>query len=808
MASEVLTAAGAVKIVITGEGANFSSVMADANRQLDKLGLKGKEAGHQMVTSVQAASGTIRLLEGDITRNVRAVEKFVTMIPGVGAALKVAFPVVGALALGGVIARLAEQVQKFLKDMKEGPDKVRDGFMTMTLSAMTANDELRKNNDELAKQISKIEGKPVNNLALALDEARIQADNLQRSLDGAYQEQKKLLEETKAGFWEQVLGKGATDEVQGNIENFFKQIRDAERNANAALHSSDTAGAAKYQALVSQLQQNAIAYANTEITQRSSIVEERGGKVSRVIGPGDMAPTSLGPDAIMGSYSALNGDQSKNLEALKGMRDLMYQQQDRAQLQAINSQRTGQLAGLEGQKGAAAAQMQKWREQLEAEKAVHTMTVDDEAAYWQKLADTAKRGSMLYNSALMEANKARAESVKQYQQAFVSGVLQSQEAQRAAQEASERVSAAVAEQYTAQDTRDREAAKQVQDAAIKAFEAAEQERRAADRIAEEAIKLREASGQLSHAGAAQALATVHQESFAAWSASATDFSAKFPNTALPGAAQATKDFGLQSAQDEAARESATALGALHESADKLTQSFLDLPVHVQELLTSTVNGFNGAISSAVLAHSTSGIEYRRGITNAIGGQFRSAGSRGLDTALQLGEGGLLSKLGFGKKADGSQSNPFWVRVAGMGVGTSGGEAIGPSLLSSLGAFGAAGSSGKSSGSFLSTVMPALTAMLPHFASGGPIPSNMPAIVGENGPELFMPSSSGRIVPNDALGASGGGHTFNIDARGSTDPAATEFAVRRGMNEVLRQVPGLAIAGLREYNRGRPATSRV
>jgi len=40
--------------------------------------------------------------------------------------------------------------------------------------------------------------------------------------------------------------------------------------------------------------------------------------------------------------------------------------------------------------------------------------------------------------------------------------------------------------------------------------------------------------------------------------------------------------------------------------------------------------------------------------------------------------------------------------------------------------------------------------LPGRASGGPVSSNTPYIVGEKGPELFIPQASGTIVPNNAL----------------------------------------------------------
>ena len=54
-----------------------------------------------------------------------------------------------------------------------------------------------------------------------------------------------------------------------------------------------------------------------------------------------------------------------------------------------------------------------------------------------------------------------------------------------------------------------------------------------------------------------------------------------------------------------------------------------------------------------------------------------------------------------------------------------------------------------------------------FARGGRPPVGKPSIVGEKGPELFVPRSSGTIVPNNKLG--GGGNTnitVNVDASGS------------------------------------------
>ena len=67
--------------------------------------------------------------------------------------------------------------------------------------------------------------------------------------------------------------------------------------------------------------------------------------------------------------------------------------------------------------------------------------------------------------------------------------------------------------------------------------------------------------------------------------------------------------------------------------------------------------------------------------------------------------------------------------------------------------------------------------LPRFADGGSISGGKPAIVGERGPELFMPGRSGSIIPNNALG--GANITVNVDAGGSSVQGDAPNANRLG-----------------------------
>lgn len=78
----------------------------------------------------------------------------------------------------------------------------------------------------------------------------------------------------------------------------------------------------------------------------------------------------------------------------------------------------------------------------------------------------------------------------------------------------------------------------------------------------------------------------------------------------------------------------------------------------------------------------------------------------------------------------------------------------------------------------------------NMSMGGPVQSGRPYIVGERGPELFMPGSPGRIVPNNDNGVGGVRMTFNIDARGATSPEMVRQQVQQG---ILEAAPSIVAA---------------
>jgi hypothetical protein len=60
----------------------------------------------------------------------------------------------------------------------------------------------------------------------------------------------------------------------------------------------------------------------------------------------------------------------------------------------------------------------------------------------------------------------------------------------------------------------------------------------------------------------------------------------------------------------------------------------------------------------------------------------------------------------------------------------------------------------------------------NFANGGRPPVGRPSMVGERGPELFVPDRAGTIIPNHAMGGSTN-IVVNVDASGSSVEGDTE-----------------------------------
>jgi hypothetical protein len=113
-------------------------------------------------------------------------------------------------------------VFEFFKDIKEESEKSATAWNHLLQPMNATNDELDLSIAKLERDIAVLEGKPVNNLAISLAEAKVESDKLSAALEQNLENLRKLLKEQDPGYMASIV------EGWGRGENFlFSAIRKA-----------------------------------------------------------------------------------------------------------------------------------------------------------------------------------------------------------------------------------------------------------------------------------------------------------------------------------------------------------------------------------------------------------------------------------------------------------------------------------------------------------------------------------------------------------------------------------------------------
>lgn len=775
-------AAGRVKIILTADAATYSAAFEAAQRQASAFGKAVGGASQTTRKEMQEARASVALLGEEVGIHLpRHLRTFVAGLPGVAPLMAAAFSGVAVFGLVEVVGRAGAAIVEFVKKAREVPDAISRGFRELNASAVLTNDELKKTNDELENQIAKLQGRHQNTLVVEIDEARIAADKLAASLEADNQKVSTLLEKNKVGFGGGLVSQQyQTKGTAGSVNYWDRRLSDQGYDYRNAVRQN---GAGSDQAKAAKQTLDAIRAAALQwVASRTAEVK---------------------------SWPSQSG-QTANLNILSGYRETLTSQQDSEDLNGQNEADSQKLKHLQAGRSASEEE-RKQQEQivknleahLEAQKAVHSMTLADEADFWEHYMAFAKVGSLSYITAQNDANRAiaslRAETAR--------------EQEKWDHEAGQPMKPDDLSKDSDYSRGIQEQSKAISDWLKNLNEAPLIQQKNAQALAEQSLQYAESTGQISKLDAAQVRAQMHAQEYTeqvlrlqnamAGVGALRDAGSLSPadaNQQLSGLQIQMTTLGgsrdLQARQDQAAIDAAGAMDQVRLACAQLAMKFMDTGAGLANLTTSTIDGMNQSLASALMAHATSGQEYRRGIKNAAGGQLRSGASSGLKMGMDSVEGPLLSKLGL-KKPDGTSTNPMWVRIAGA-------AASGSSLS------GMAGLLQKTNGDtgVLHTVMPELTALIPGFASGGDTPSNMPFVVGEDGPEVMSMPHSAHVTPNGRSSVGSGlNMPISIDARGSNDPAAIEAAAYRAIHTALPHITSTAMAAMSDNQRRGPLSRR-
>lgn len=779
-------ALGVMNIVLSADSATFSQGIEKAQRQLNQLAQASTRAGHASVTSTQAASAALRVMSGDMTNNIRAVERFVGMIPGVGAALKMAFPLVGGIAFAGLLVDLGEKVEKFVKDVETLPDRIRAGFNEMHSASQLANDELGLTNARLQNEINKLEGKPQNNLATALYETRIEADKLADSLANAANKVSSLLDKNGVGFWTQMATFGneeGTQEVEGSIESFESQLSELGYKLQKATVAGDKSGADSFRAQIEAKQDAALQWSKNQIDFYQGV----------------------GPFSNHSSrnVNAVVNDLQGFAATLYDQKTQQMERKDNSSLESnkdsLTAQKENAAQAKEAREQAAHAQMQGFEQQFADLQQSHALQLGEEMMFWRRMRDQTSVGSENW----LALNKKVGQERQNLDRQFAAHAKENAAGQMEIDGVVSRVG-----ELTRHDqlkSGDDAAQGYHNSNATAAIEARNQAREEEARIADEAGR------SITRYDAANQIAAVHAKEFAdvmlslradldvdqrQYNLDPSRENAQRLQRSKTAVAQWQAQGSIQSRQDEDAingRSTSAAVGFV-DSIDEFTLAMRDGARQVSELFRDALGSFNGQILNGVTGQHTD-------FKGATMGTLRNVAGLGLQHA----EGSIMGLLGLGskKKPTGAPGDAIHAIVDNMG------GVVGPasSVLGSakgLATKAATGGFGHLVGSLLSS-------FLPGFASGGAISPGTWAVVGEQGPELFHSGGGGSIVPNHKIataGAGGGGSTFSytIDARG-TDPVQTEMRVRSAIVAAHQSSVHQAVKQVHQQSVRQPTRSR-
>jgi hypothetical protein len=656
-------------------------------------------------------------------------------------------------------------------------------------------------------EIDKLEHKPVNGMALALDEARQASDKLFESLaksNQAFTEAMGKMNVSKMqGLWQNTTPTAQADQNIAKARAGVQQVlADHQPTIDDALASGNQENVKQArESLMVDLQK---AYAEQDKALRDGLTAARSAQAN-----------------FKGSYS-VGSDPSTVIQKYQGALQMSAQDQANAGGQYGESLLKPQKDRLEAHNAAAEAAkreqealVQQWHKNLEEQEADYDMTLAQEAQFWVQRMESAKKGSLSYLAALSEVNrdiaKMRGENVRGHGQfdatsagSYSIAGMDLSRGDTGAEKEQGRQSAeyihALNEQIAAQH-------------------------QAANAVAEQSLEMAVATGQMSRLDAAQVRATMHTEEFTRAQEklqSALANAAMIPGQAGQTAvaqlnAQGTQMAGqraIQTAQDQQAIASQQIGPAITQELGRMANDWTDMTREIVQIMTKAADSFNDDVVKAMVG---------KGKASDFGKTFSQAGQGLLKTSLQSLEGNVLKAFGLGsaKKADGSQGSPYYVIMAGQ-AGAAGGA--GGSVMPFVRPFfggqqgqgngqgqgqqgGQPGGQGSIWGSLLHSFLPSLfkggqqggagagggdggggdsdggdAPFQGGFAGGGDFLAGRSMIVGERGPELLTPGFSGHVTPNGAGAPSG--HTFNIDARGSNDPAAIHAAVMRAAPHIV------------------------
>ncbi|UWZ84656.1 phage tail tape measure family protein [Occallatibacter riparius] len=754
--------------------------------------LAGQENAQKMVNAatehgipaMSAASAAVRTLEGNITHNIRAAERFVSTTLGLAPLLEKAFPVVGAVALGAAVVGVVGELVDFGNEAQDLANTLGTGWLDGAILKLEGFGKKVKEEEDNIKQFQQ----QIDQSIAAEKESSFQTTG----------EREGPAAEATARAQEMLR------KVQG-LESMMPVLREKLRVAEYFATAPDAQRFQfdPYGQSVNRNNADPVFQANARIAEQYKI--------------------DTGIPAIAKEQAK---EARAQLVATQAEIDKMRQEMTKV---VTKTSEPGSRSPVKATDEETRLLEQSWQRQLLALKAHHYTTLQEEAAFWQARANLSKGAAAQY--AQDEANKALAQILNRTHEAFQK--FREEEARRLREQPRMPDSMTRAAGFTISSGGTfglfSEQGQALREATTKAAEA-QASLNAQWQAAVDKVNL--LHGQISPLDASMNAQAAHAEQYRLQLEALNEQLEEMQKgealaATLGDTGYAAKEVQLRTQIAEL--ENKARISALEDQQQVLSDTWKGAIDSVWDELIAKAQNTQQQIAQ-IAGRFMDGInsEAAKGLTGGktdFGGVFRGASQSLMKTGLEKLEGSFLHGLGLGsKKVDGSAGSPFHVIVDNNGniVGGAGipadiaklfGGQAQPSVSGPAGAVadvaghGIMGWAGKLFGGRLSGLGGIFSHLL-GFAGGGEIPANLPVMVGENGPEILPPLSSPRPILSNrdsmkwGAGAGGGVYIEHVDARG-TDPALTRSNIEQGFQRVHASAAASAAHAMADRQRRVP-----
>jgi hypothetical protein len=655
-----------IYVQLQAQTAEFKKALAEANIETRKWSATMRE-------ETQKSRESIRLLNEDLGVHLpRGLQNIISKLPAVTTAMNAAFDAVVVFAMIDAVVKVTEKVMEFAKKTGDAAQKHRESWAEAITPINDTNDKLELTKTKLENAIAKLQHKPENKLKEAIEEAKVAADDLGRSLDADIKKiAESLTSQQHNEFAQSVLhqtGANAAAGISKDVADKFNQIAagtykgtgDQTKDRDAVIAAALAAAYKQLgpaQATLDSLKRNGTPLENSSSAEAVRTLTEL---IAGLKGMQTTSTLTQGVAADKGKLGILEGDKASADEVKKAL-------------------------------GIQVAEMVKLNEFQASEQKRIDKEVEEYGVEQLKL----------YTDEKVRADKEDENSDKQKAEAFKQNVASQIQVQRD-------LITTASERY-----------------------------KNVDKAATERVRMGEETPEGRNQELAQAAGVEADAKAAAYQAIA-DLLFTVGKGQSPEAIKAGDD----------------AVTAEEEGQQKIYDVHAQYAEEIRLKWLNALSGVNAELANMMTGQRTN---WR--------GMFRGEANQMAQSGLSHLEGMALNALGIGGKADGkSKATALWTRNADATAGAS------PASLIPTGDSNGGGFSG-----FLKGL---LGVFMGGHALGGPALAGVPIPVGELGPETFIPSTPGTVIPHSALGA--GAPTIGyIDARG-TDPALSRENVARAI----------------------------